>query len=131
MTQVGINLGPRHARVLGWAKSFTKSLDKNMRFIHDRDAVAAASISWSLFQAAMPQEIISPVYDALSEAGLPRIATRDVEPGIFLSFSLTQFSLTHPTTGKGFSLGFGDHLLVFPNAERAPPESYFAAGYEV
>ena len=86
MTQVGINLGPRHARVLGWAKSFTKSLDENMRFIHDRDAVAAASISWSLFQAAMPQEIILPVYDALSKSGLPHIATRDVEPGIFFSF---------------------------------------------
>jgi hypothetical protein len=83
MTQVGINLGPRHARVLGWAKSYTKSLDQEARVIHDHDAVAAASISWSLFQAAMPQEIISPVYDALSEAGLPRIATRDVEPGIF------------------------------------------------
>ena len=33
-------------------------------------------------------------------------------------------------TGKGFSLGFGDHFLVFPNAECAPLESYFAAVYE-
>lgn len=83
MTQVGINLGPRHARVLGWAKSYTKSLDKDARIDHDQDAVGAASISWSLFQAAMPQEIISPVYKELSMAGLPRIATRDVDPGIF------------------------------------------------
>ena len=83
MTQVGINLGPRHARVLGWAKSYTKSLDQKARFIHDQDVVAAASISWSLFQAAMPQEIISPVNDTLSEAGLPRLATRDLEPGFF------------------------------------------------
>jgi hypothetical protein len=83
MTQVGINLGPRHARVLGWAKSYTKSLDQEARFIHDQDAIAAASISWSLFQAAMPQEIITPVYDTLLEAGLPRIATRDVDPGFY------------------------------------------------
>jgi hypothetical protein len=83
MTQVGINLGARHARVLGWAKSYTKSLDQKDRFDHDQDAIGAASISWSLFQAAMPQEIISPVYEALSDAGLPRIATRDVDPGFF------------------------------------------------
>ena len=86
MTQVGINLWPRHAHVLGWAKSYTKSLHENTHFIHDQDAVAAASISWSFFQAATPQEIISPVYDALSEAGLPRIATHDVKPGIFFFF---------------------------------------------
>jgi hypothetical protein len=63
-------------------------LDKKARFDHDQDAIGAASISWSLFQAAMPQEIISPVYEALSEAGLPRIATRDVDPGYFF-FGLT------------------------------------------
>ena len=85
MNQIGINLGPRHARVLGWAKSYTKSLDQEARFSHDQDAIGAASISWSLFQAAMPQEIISPVYEELSRAGLPRIATRDVNPGIFLN----------------------------------------------
>lgn len=78
-----MNLGPRHARVLGWAKSYTNTrLDNEKRFDHDQDAIGAASISWSLFQAAMPQEIISPVYGALSEAGLPRITTRDVNPGI-------------------------------------------------
>jgi hypothetical protein len=88
MTQVGINLGPRHARVLGWAKSYTKSLDQEARFHHDQDAIGAASISWSLFQAVMPQEIISPVHDALSRAGLPRIAARDVDPGFFFRITL-------------------------------------------
>jgi hypothetical protein len=83
MTQVGINLGPRHARVLEWAKSYTISLNQDTHFEHDQDAIGAASVSWSLFQAAMPQEIMSPVYEALSEAGLPHIATRDIDPGIF------------------------------------------------
>ena len=45
MTQVGINLGPRHAHVLGWAKSYTKSLHENIHFIHDQDAVAASPYS--------------------------------------------------------------------------------------
>ena len=86
MTQVGINLGARHARVLGWAKSYTKSLDQEARINHDQDAIGASSIAWSLFQAVMPQEIISPVYEELSNANLPRIATRDVGPGIFFFF---------------------------------------------
>jgi hypothetical protein len=94
MTQVGINLGARHARVLGWAKSYTRTLDQKIRLDHDQDAIGAASISWSLFQAVMPQEIISPVYEALSEAGLPRIATRDVGPGIFLKNTGIIFSDT-------------------------------------
>ncbi|KAF8804648.1 hypothetical protein BYT27DRAFT_7225275 [Phlegmacium glaucopus] len=107
MSQVGLNLGPRHARVLGWAKSYTQSLDKTACFNHDQDAIGAASISWSLFQAAMPQEVVSPVYEALSEAGLPCIATR-----------------------MGYSLQFENHVIEFPDTEHAPPESYFSRGYE-
>ena len=38
--------------------------------------------------------------------------------------------LIHPTIGEGYSVGFGEHLLVFPGAECAPHESYFSAGYE-
>lgn len=30
----------------------------------------------------------------------------------------------------GYSLGFEEHVLEFPDAERAPPESYFSRGYE-
>ena len=54
MSQAGMNLGARHARVLGWAKSYTTSLDQKTRVGHDLDAIGAASIAWSLFQAAMP-----------------------------------------------------------------------------
>ena len=129
MAQVGINHGPRHARVLGWAKSYTKSLDQEARFNHDQDAIGAASITWSLLQAAMPQEVISPVYEELSIAGLPHIATRDVGPGNFFSQNNTIF-LIHSTKGMGYSLRFEEHVLEFPHAERAPPESYFASGYE-
>jgi hypothetical protein len=60
---------------------------------HDQDVIGAASISWSPFQAVMPQEMISPVNEALSAAGLPRIATRDVVPGIFIYKSTEVYSV--------------------------------------
>jgi hypothetical protein len=31
----------------------------------------------------------------------------------------------------GYTLDFGNHVLEFPYAECAPPESYFSQGYEV
>jgi hypothetical protein len=30
----------------------------------------------------------------------------------------------------GYNLCFEENILQFPDAERAPPESYFSAGYE-
>jgi len=30
----------------------------------------------------------------------------------------------------GYSLSFDSNVLEFPDAERAPPESYFSEGYE-
>jgi hypothetical protein len=32
--------------------------------------------------------------------------------------------------GMGYSLCFENHIIEFPDAERAPPESYFSQGYE-
>lgn len=52
------------------------------------------------FQAAMPQEIIVPVYEELLKAGLPQIATRDVDPGIFFRIKQNKkFSDTHNRKG--------------------------------
>lgn len=81
MTQLGLNLGPRHARVLGWAKSFTKKLDSSDMALHDLDCIGAVSITWSILQAVMPQEIIIHVNSCLAGYGLPRIATRNVAGG--------------------------------------------------
>lgn len=47
IVQLGLNMGPHHARVLGWAKSFTKALDQETLTSHNEDAVGEISIVWS------------------------------------------------------------------------------------
>jgi hypothetical protein len=79
-------MGPRHARVLGWAKSFIKSLDQDTLTTHDEDAVGGISIVWSLIQSVMPRDVLDCVDNSLAEMGLPRLATRNVEEGKFFAF---------------------------------------------
>jgi hypothetical protein len=81
MAQVGMNMGPCHARVLGWAKSFTRKLDSETMVDRDLDAIGALSITWSLVQSVMPSEILDHVDSCLEEADLPRLATRNIEEG--------------------------------------------------
>lgn len=79
-------MGPRHARVLGWAKSYTKKLDGQAMVEHDLDTVGALSIMWSMVQSTMPTEILDAVNSCLAEVGLPHLATRNVDEGFLLSF---------------------------------------------
>ena len=74
-------MGPRHARVLGWAKSFTKALDQETLTSHDEDTVGVVSIVWSIIQSVMPRDVLDCVDNKLTELKLPRIATRNVEEG--------------------------------------------------
>ena len=83
LVQVGLNMGPRHARVLGWAKSYTKKLDGQVMAEHDLDAVGALSIMWSMVQSTIPREILDAVDSCLAETGLPRLATRNVDEGFY------------------------------------------------
>jgi hypothetical protein len=76
-----MNMGARHARVLGWAKSYTKKLDGQVMVEHDLDAVGALSIMWSLVQSIMPSEVLDQVDSRLTAVGLPRLATRNVDEG--------------------------------------------------
>ena len=39
MVQLGLNMGPHHACVCGWAKSFTKKLSQETMVNHNEDAV--------------------------------------------------------------------------------------------
>jgi hypothetical protein len=84
MAQIGLNAGPRHCRVSGFAKSFSKKLDKDTMIERDLDAIAAVSIFWSLVRALMPSEVVSHVEECLKHEGLPRLATRNVEEGHIL-----------------------------------------------
>ena len=58
MSQIGLNLGPHHAHVLGWAKSYTAKLSKDTFVEHDLEAVGSMSIAWALFQGCIPQEVM-------------------------------------------------------------------------
>ena len=89
-------MGPRHACVLGWAKSYTKKLDGQVMAEHDLDAVGALSIMWSMVQSTMPGEILDAVDSRLAEAGL-RLATQNVDEGISSIFVIClRYMLNHP-----------------------------------
>ena len=90
-------MGPHHAHVLGWAKSYTKKLDGHVMAEHDLDAVRALSIMWSMVQSAMPGEILDAVDSHLAEAGLPCLATWNVNEGISSIFIIClRYMLNHP-----------------------------------
>lgn len=88
MTQAGFNLGPRHARVLGYAKSFTKSLSEEEKEIQDQDVIGAGSLMWSLIQSHMPKEVVDEVKSSLAQKGMPSIATAHVSPGASCNFAM-------------------------------------------
>ncbi|KAA1467875.1 hypothetical protein DENSPDRAFT_770300, partial [Dentipellis sp. KUC8613] len=111
LVQLGWNAGPRHARVWGLAKSYTKSYDQPTREAKDHDAVAALSLFWRFLEACMPQELIDPVSSELKAAGMPKLATRDIE------------------AGAGWQFRLNNKFYRFSLAERAPPEGYMGQGY--
>ncbi|KAI0057689.1 hypothetical protein BV25DRAFT_1812114 [Artomyces pyxidatus] len=112
MVQLGWNAGPRHARVWGLAKSFTKNLSANDRYAADQRAVAALSLMWSFVRTCLPLEIVDAVEDVLDEAGMPRLATRNIEQGKLKEHLLLE-----------------NIIYSFPLAQRAPPEGYLSQGY--
>ena len=82
MVQVGWNAGPRHARVFGLAKSYTKNLDHATAVDHNQDTIAAMTLTWSITKSLLPTGMIALVTEAVGETGLPKIATRNVAEGM-------------------------------------------------
>jgi hypothetical protein len=82
MVQLGWNAGPRHARVFGLAKSYTKKLSEDMKADHDNDAIALLTLCWSLAKAYLPEEVTRNIEDCMKDSGLPTIATRNVKEGL-------------------------------------------------
>jgi hypothetical protein len=91
VVQIGWNAEPRHTRVFGLAKSFTKNFDKDTLIDCDEDAVAALFIFWALVQAYMPSEVVSHVEECLEKEGLPHLATCNVDQGCTPAFILLYF----------------------------------------
>ena len=128
MVQTGLNMGPRHARVLGWAKSFTKNLDYREKVMQDQEVIGATSLMWSLVQSAVPQKITQHVMQCLENGGLPNLATRNVEEGKYNNL-LQEHLFTLCITGDGFQIVLDGQTFSFHTAKRAPPETYLARGY--
>ena len=137
MTQVGLNNGPRHARVCGWAKSFVKTLTSSQMVESDQDIIGTSSLLWSLIQSSLPLEISKHVNDYLDREQLPRIATRNVAEGIILFIFSLIFSdyfysyLICILIAIGYKILLGDMTYNFPLQERGPPELYMSRGYTV
>jgi hypothetical protein len=89
ISQIGLNLGPRHARALGWASSFTLKLDDGTKALHDLDVIGAVSLTWSLIRSVMPCEILEEVGKQLEGSGLPWLATRNVKEGLLHALQTT------------------------------------------
>ena len=81
MSQVGLNMGPRHARAIGWAKSYTKNLDHETKVQHDQDVIDAVSFVWGLAQKLMPQEVIETTKSRLNALSMPTLRTQNVPEG--------------------------------------------------
>ncbi|KAF8143066.1 hypothetical protein K438DRAFT_1634311, partial [Mycena galopus ATCC 62051] len=81
MVQIGWNTGARNARVFGLAKSYTKNLDHQTAMEHDRDAIAAMTLTWSITKSLLPVEMIAEITAAVGETGLPKMATRNGAEG--------------------------------------------------
>lgn len=83
MVQLGYNAGPRHARVWGLAKSFSRILPEDTKTQRDRDAVATLSMAWAVLRTHLPREGIDAMEKAIEDVEMPRLATRSVEEGVF------------------------------------------------
>ncbi|KAK7001162.1 hypothetical protein R3P38DRAFT_3050165 [Favolaschia claudopus] len=84
MVQLGYNAGPRDLRVFQLAKSYTKNLDEQTKADHDKEVIAAVTITWATAKAWLPLDITNKIEDTLEENGLPPIATRNIPaaPGL-------------------------------------------------
>ena len=81
MVQLGLNAGPRHARISAWAASYARKLLISEMVTHDKDVIAAVTLVWSIAQYALPSEITDEITRKLEEEELPRIALRNVSEG--------------------------------------------------
>ncbi|KAI0788931.1 hypothetical protein BC629DRAFT_1288256, partial [Irpex lacteus] len=103
----GLNLGPRHGRILGHAKSFTKNLNETDLVDQDNEVISAASLTWHFFRIYLPSDVIPAIDEGLNTTKMLRISTRHIGPA-----------------GIGFSIRLGDKQIVVPLESCAPPECY-------
>lgn len=81
MVQVGLNMGPRHAQVVGWAVSHTKNLSPYERIVRDGDVIGGGALLWAMQQHELPVEVNRPINRALDKHWVRNLATRDIPEG--------------------------------------------------
>ncbi|KAL1711768.1 hypothetical protein EV715DRAFT_187140, partial [Schizophyllum commune] len=111
MTQMGINNGPRHARQVGWAKSYNKILTLEDMIAHDEDIIGATSLMWAIMRSLLPVEVVREIETGLLQDWVPRIASRNV------------------SDADGYRITIGERTYSFPSIERGPPTAYISRGY--
>ncbi|KAJ7924797.1 hypothetical protein B0H13DRAFT_1601310, partial [Mycena leptocephala] len=111
MVQVGWNMGPRHAREYGLAKSYTINLDRDTTVDHDGDVAAAMTLTWGICKSFLPVDLTGSIEENLQTSGLPRIATRSIGEG------------------TGYRIRLDGREYCFPLIERAPPEGLVTRDY--
>lgn len=81
MTQAGLNMGQRNARVLGPALSYNKKLNLSTEecVAHDSDVIGATSLFWNIIASTVPTEVTAEVEKSLED--LPRLHTRNIAEG--------------------------------------------------
>lgn len=130
MVQIGLNMGPRHARILGWAKSFTRNLSDKEMIQQDTDLLGGMSLLWALIKAYLPTDVTKPVQHKL-DGIYPTMATRNVPEGMITFFSLFRLPGTKIWIGCGFSISIDGTDYTFTQASRAPPKGVATVSYEV
>lgn len=81
MTQVGLNAGARDCRVIDLGVSFSRKLSLDKKTSHDERAVGAACLVWGLSKALLPTAVTQQQESAMKAANVPRLATRQIDPG--------------------------------------------------
>lgn len=113
----------------GLAKGYTKNIGRDAMIDRDNDAIAALTIMWELIKGLVPGEVVAEVNQHLKDANMPRMATRNVEPGMY------HFSLYIGNSERSSDFRFRYHFVMgektysFPDIERAPPEGYMSHDY--
>ena len=128
MVQIGLNMGPRHARILGWAKSFTRNLTSEEKIQQDTDLLGGMSLLWALIKAYLPTDVTKPVQDKL-DGIYPTMATQNIPEGMITFFFLF-ITNNENQIGCGFSISVDETQYTFSQASRAPPEGVATVSYQ-
>ncbi|KIO06537.1 hypothetical protein M404DRAFT_138950, partial [Pisolithus tinctorius Marx 270] len=85
LIQYGWNAGPCHACVFGLVHIVAnKKLDGKELAAQDKSILGIMSLTWNFLTAVLPKEVIDPVREEITMAGLPPMASPGNVKGVCL-----------------------------------------------